>query len=69
MFQVSAWTGIYEHGKEIIKVAFSTEKKEMLILYFAESGEKPPSLVGYVLLKMNISILILIFFLVDSSTS
>ena len=46
MFQVSAWTGIYERAKEIIKVAYSTEKKEMLILYFAESDDKPPSLVG-----------------------
>ena len=48
MFQVSDWTGIYERGggKEIIKIAFSTEKREMLIVYFADSDDKPPSLVG-----------------------
>lgn len=46
MFQVSAWTGIYERGKEIMKIAYSAEKKEMLILYFTKTDDNPPSLIG-----------------------
>ena len=45
MFQVSDWTGIYERGKEILKIAFSAEKKEVLILYFTKSADNPPSLI------------------------